>query len=118
MASIDPKKVLDGLRACQGRKPESCKAGHCEYMGYGQQCVATLARDAVRLIRERRLVQDPVPPIYEGMQSYLCGECGYYLNKIWLVCPVCGKPIKWEVTADGGTMQRLPATDYNMSWRL
>ena len=109
MAGVDPRKVFTGLRACQGRKPDSCRAGQSEYMGYGQQCVAALARDTVRLLRERKLVTEPVPPVCEGMQSYACGECGYYLKKSWIACPACGKPIRWEVTSGrAGTMQRLP----------
>ena len=84
---IDREKVMADLR---------------KFINYPEPLSGTV-KDALELLKE----QEPIKPIAQGDDSYLCDNCGetvgweelslYGLDKVkYKYCPECGRKVQWD----------------------
>ena len=99
----DREKVIKALKLAASLVWNS-NEGQCEIMDSDDALtVAHAIRDALELLKD----QEPVKPIEQGDDSYVCDNCGeavgwdemecYGIGKIRCkYCPGCGRMVKWN----------------------
>jgi len=90
---MDREKVIKGLECC------SVPQGHCEKCpyeteGFVAECTSELAKDALELLKKQEAVK-PIKQI-EQNEWTVCGNCRNHIISKWIVCPYCGRSVKWE----------------------
>lgn len=101
---IDREKVIKGLECHISRKCETDAVKHeiCPYWEH-DNCGNRVMYDAMVLLKE----QEPVKPIDQGDDSYVCDNCGETVGWEELdvsgidpvkyeYCPGCGRRVKWN----------------------
>lgn len=95
------EKVIKGLECCTrfevGKQLNNClDCPYIEPIGFNQfRCKSQeMKEDALALLKEQEAVK-PVKQV-EQTEWTVCGNCRNHLISKWIICPNCGRKVKWD----------------------